>query len=220
MILITWFTESTNTLPEGGDATEFDTGSLQLDILENENYTSISKITAHAVEDGVAITDHLVLQNDKVTFKAVISNRQSSTRFVDGATHGTTELDNGVEAAGIIVPDDADRPGDVLEELLRLKDSGTRLSIDGLQRPIDDWMIESVSAPRSVTSAGTLVVDVSVMEIRTASLEEVDAPSPRVERGRRSANSGQSKGEDSSGSKEDTERQRLRSNLVSISRRV
>jgi hypothetical protein len=188
MITISWVQETTRTQPEGGDAFELDFSLINLDILETENYESTSTITMHAVEEGVPTSDHSVLNADKVSFTVVVSDRQSNTRLALGVLHGSTVLQGGLEASGIIVPDDLDRRGDVFDELLRLKNERIRVSVDGLQRSIEEWLIESISTPRSVDTGGTLVCELVLSEIRTAVLEEIDAPSPRVERGRGSSN--------------------------------
>lgn len=211
-VQISWVTESSREQPEGGDQYELNFSFINLDILESESYDSKATVTAHAVEEGIPTTDHIVLQNDKTSFLAVVSDRQSSTAFVDDAKFGTFELSNGTEVSGVIIPEGTDRRGDVFDVLLELKNNGTRISITGLQRIIDDWIIESISYPRSVDTAGTLVCNISITEIKTAVLEEVDAPSPRVERGRNRSNNGRSDSDDSDDS-EDSELQSVADSL-------
>lgn len=202
MIQISWATETTREQPEGGDAYDFSFAFLNLDILEQENYDSRSMVTKHAVEEGIPVSDHIVLEADRVNFTAIVSGRQSITTLVEDARHGTTEFESGLEASGIVVPEGTDRIGDVFSQLLELKNNGTKISISGLQRDIDDWIIESISSPRTVPTAGLLVCQISVTEIRTAVLEEIDAPSPRVERGRNGSDSGTTSTEDANPTEE------------------
>jgi len=185
MITITWFDEATRTLPEGGDRLELTTGVLDLDILETDTYDAEVMITDHSVERSSPVQDHVVQKSDRVAFTAIVSCRQSSTRLVEGAEVGPVELADGSEVQTIIVPEGTDRKGDVLDQLVELMKNGTEIDVEGLQRDIFGWMIERVSAPRTVETSGLLVCDISIKEIRKAEVEEVEAPSPRVERGRR-----------------------------------
>ena len=176
--------------PYGGDTEELTVGQLDLDIVESDSFDMASNITAHAMEAGVPVTDHIRPEQDRASCTVNVSGRQHTTTFVEGATHGTVELEDGTEIAGIVVPEDTDRIGDCLTSLRRLCRDGIEVDVDGLQRPIEGWAIERVSAPRTMETAGLLVCDIAFVELRFAELEEADAPSPRVERGRRRRDQG------------------------------
>jgi len=163
---------------------------LDLDIVEQDNYEVSASATAHAVETGVPITDHVIPAQDRITATVCVSGRQSSTLFVEGASAGSMDLSDGVKATGIVVPEGTDRIGDVHATLRRLCRDAIDVDIDGLRRPIEGWIIERVSSPRTIETSGLLVVDLALVEIRYAEIEEVDAPSPRVERGRRQRDRG------------------------------
>jgi len=191
MIDIYWTERATRALPEGGDSDAITIDLLQLDIIEQDDYTVAAMVSAHAVETGTPTTDHIQPLQDRVTFTANVSGRQSSTRLVEGTHAGSFDAPGGkVSGAGIIVPENTDRIGDVHATLRRLCRSAIAIDVDGLRRPIEAWAIESVSSPRTVETSGLLVVDVVLVEVRYAELEETEAPSPRVERGRRARSTG------------------------------
>lgn len=198
MITIWWSESDTRALPEGGDATSMTVSRLDLDIVESDSYTVESIVTAHAVESGVQITDHVMSQQDRAVFTVVVSSRQSSTSFVENTRFGTVDIGGGNEALGLIVPEGTNRVGDVHDILRRLCRDGIEIDVDGLRRPIEGWLIESCSSPRSVDTAGTLVCEMAIVEVRYAETEEVDAPSPRVERGRRRRDQGRQPTEETS----------------------
>jgi len=167
MIDIYWTERATRALPEGGDSDAITIDLLQLDIIEQDDYTVAAMVSAHAVETGTPTTDHIQPLQDRVTFTANVSGRQSSTRLVEGTHAGSFDAPGGkVSGAGIIVPENTDRIGDVHATLRRLCRSAIAIDVDGLRRPIEAWAIEY------------------------AELEETEAPSPRVERGRRARSTG------------------------------
>jgi len=190
MILISWSERDSRALPEGGDADSITTTLLELDIAEQDAYDVATTVTSHAVEVGVPITDHVIPAQDRVTFTAYISDRQSSTRIVEGSRHGETDIGGGLKATGIVVPEGTSRITDVHSTMRRLCREGIAVDVDGLRRPLEEWIIESVSSPRNVETSGLLAMDVTLVEVRYAEAEEVEAPSPRVERGRRNRNRG------------------------------
>jgi hypothetical protein len=190
MIQIYWTEQESRALPAGGDSDELTFNLVQLDICEQDQYDVAATVTSHTVEDGVAVTDHVTPMQDRAAFTAYVSGRQSTTRLVEDARAGSIDLDGGVSVAGIIVPEGTDRIGDVHATMRRLCRDGVLVDVDGLRRPIEEWLIESVSSPRDVETSGLLAMDVTLVEVEFAELEDVEAPSPRVERGRRSRNRG------------------------------
>ena len=189
MIEIYWTEQRSRQLPEGGDSEELTIELLQLDIAEQDTYDVATEITSHAVEAGVPISDHATPQQDRAMVTVMVSGRQSTTRFVEGTRAGSFDAQDDITGAGIIVPDN-DRVGEVHTTLRRLCREAIEVDVDGLRRPIEGWLIESVSSPRNVETSGLLVCDISLVEVRYAETEDVEAPSPRVERGRRSRNRG------------------------------
>lgn len=185
MMTITWASSDTVQLPEGGDSSTMEFGRLDLDIVEQDSYDVAASITSHAVESGISITDHMRPEQDRATVTALVSGRQSTlTLGIDGVMAGSIDLGDGATATGIVVPEGLDRIGDVHTTLRQLCRDGTEVDVEGLRRPIQGWLIERVSSPRTVEDSGLLVAEITFVEVRYADTEEVDAPSPRVERGR------------------------------------
>jgi hypothetical protein len=210
MIDLWWVENETAQLPEGGDRESSVVGLMTLDICEQDTYEIEATVTSHAVEEGVSITDHIIPQQDRATATVAVSGRQSTTRLVDGVRSGTFELADGSDATGVIVPEGTDRIGDVHSTLRRLCREGVEVDVDGLRRPIEGWLIERVSSPRKVETSGLLVCDLVFVEVRFAEVEEVEAPSPRVERGRRRQDRGRQgtgDGDDDTASNDPEERE-------------
>lgn len=191
MIRITWTTTERVQEPDGGDSQQISFNTLDLDIVEADSYDVSALVTSHAVEAGVAISDHVVPQQDHAQVTAIVSGRETSARF-NAAQAGTVTLDDGTEVAGMIPTGESDRRTSAMQTLRDLCRRGVEVDVEGLRLPIEGWHIASVSSPRDLDTAGTLVADISLVEARYVELEEVDAPSPRVERGRRPANAGRS----------------------------
>ena len=189
-----WSERDSRALPEGGDSETLVVGELELDLVEQDTYDVAATVTAHAVEQGVAVSDHVIPQQDRATVTVLVSGRQSTTRLIEGARHGTFERSNEDEGTGVIVPEGSDRRGDVHDTLRRLCRGGVEVDVDGLRRPIEGWLLESVSSPRTVETTGLLVCDLTLVEVRYAEVEEVEAPSPRVERGRQRRDRGRQAG--------------------------
>ena len=214
MIRITWATTERMQDPDGGDREEMTFGSLDLDIVEADSYDVAALVTAHAVEAGVAVSDHIIPQQDHAQVTAIVSGRETSARF-NAARAGTTTLEDGTEVAGMIPTGEEDRRTSAMQTLRDLCRRGVEVDVEGLRLPIEGWHIASVSSPRSLETAGTLVADIALVEARYVELEEVDAPSPRVERGRRPANAGRSNSGAETPSTED-DRTRVRSAARSL----
>jgi hypothetical protein len=187
---ITWNTEATVELPEGGDAIRTTSEVLELDIVVTDTYEVAAKISTHAVEQGVDITDHTEPEQDRVQVQAAISGRPMTINQVEGTTVEVINLPNGGKATAIKLPEGTTRRADAFAELRNLNRTGTLVNVEGLIRPLENYQIETVTAPRAVEDAGLLVVDIVFVEHRTAEVEEVNVPSPRVERGRNSTNRG------------------------------
>ena len=190
MITISWVEESTGQLPEGGDAFNFEFGTLNLDIAEADNYEVASLVTEHSVEGREQINDHHVPQLDRASVDVVVSESPSARTIGEGTTISDIELGTGKSASVITVPDGTTRTADIFDELRRLTKDGVEVDVEGLRRPIEGWLIESVSSPRSVETAGALICTLAFVEVSIASVSEVDAPSPRVERGRQGRDRG------------------------------
>ncbi len=181
---IMWVTESTRQDPEGGDQIDMSFDMLTLDIIEDDSLEGSATVTSHPVGAAAQVSDHVIPEQKKAECTAAVGGRQHTAEYVDGASHGTTELGSGREADGIVIPDGSDRLTDVHETLLRLMDDATELDVVGLQLELRGWYLARVSAQRRLNTSGALVVQLRFVDVVRAETEQVDAPSPRVERGR------------------------------------
>lgn len=199
---ITWVTESTRQDPEGGDRIDMSFDMLTLDIVEDDSLEGSATVTSRPVGAAAQVSDHVVPEQKRAECTAAIAGRQHTTGYVDGASHGTTELGSGREVDGIVVPDGADRLTDVHETLLQLMDDAVELDVVGLQLELRGWYLTRVSAQRRLDTSGALIVRLRFVDVVRAETEQVDAPSPRVERGRPRSDEGRQGGEEGD---EDTE---------------
>ena len=186
---ITYSTEATALLPDGGEAIRTTYENLDFDIISSDIYNVEAEISDHAVEQGVDITDHTEPKKDRITVEAVISERPMDVLMVEDST-SIVETAAGRKFLAVNPPQGTTRKADAFEELRGLVRNGTLVNVEGLARPLENYQIESVSAPREVVDAGILTVSIVLVEHRTAEIEEVSVPSPRVERGRGRSDSG------------------------------
>lgn len=194
MITITWNRERTITTPEGGDEIFEDRGELSFDILETGTYDVSAAVTSLVVEAGAPITDHIRPNQDRETLQVVISD--SPLLISSTASYSDVSLPSGGVASVLSYSGSETRTAGAFEKLRALCRDGVLVDVEGGRRIIEGWAIESISAPWEVDSAGALVCTVSLVEIQTAEFEEVDVPSPRVERGRRSSEQGRKRAAD------------------------
>ena len=184
MIEVNWMEQSTRQLPEGGDATDHEFGQLFLDLVETDSYDVLSLVTEHSVEGREQITDHQVPQLDRVSLDVVVSDSPSGQAVCEGVAMSEHQLSTGASVSLITSPEGTTRAADAFEELRRLCREGVEVDVDGLRRPIEGWLIEAVSSPRDINTAGALTCTISLVEMSVAATSEVDAPSSRVERAR------------------------------------
>jgi hypothetical protein len=194
MITISWNRERTVTTPEGGDEILDDLGELSFDVLETETYDVSATVTSLVVETGAPITDHIRPNQDREVLVGIVSN--SPLRISSTASYSDVSLPSGGVASVLSYHGSETRTAGAFEKLRALCRDGVLVDVEGGRRVIEGWAIESISAPREVDSAGALVCTVSLVEIQTAEFEEIDVPSPRVERGRRSKDRGRERAAD------------------------
>jgi len=186
MLIISWVTESTVQLPEGGDGVSQVFDELRLDIVESDTYEGVTEYTEDAVE-GSAVTEHATPKLERYQVTAWISERPSRMDLVPGTSRVTPA---GSPVGFITPPEGTARAADTVAMLHELRRNATLVSVEGARLPIEEWVIESVGTPRTADDAGALVANIAFREWRVATLEDVDAPSPTVERGRRRASQG------------------------------
>jgi hypothetical protein len=191
-LTISWVTPSTTRLPEGGDLRETPFEELALDIVSEDTYDVATLVTEHAIESqsgaDVPITDHVSPTSDRASATVYVAD-MPGTR-TPGATRTTVEFAGGNSLSFMLLPAGTTRGSDAFETLRTLARNGTRVDVDGLRRPLTGWVIDTVSSPRTTDMSGVMIATITFREIRIAEIQDVQAPSPRVERGRRQANRG------------------------------
>lgn len=190
MLTISWTRETTERQPEGGDISGYTFDQLQLDIVETDSYEAATTYTSHTVESGIPVADNATPEADRYSATVYISERPATLGLVDGTTMAPTDIGGGRSVQFVTPPDGTTRTADALERLLSLMREATLVTVEGGRRTIEDWVIDSISTPRTIEDAGALIATITFREWRVATLEDVDAPSPRVERGRRRTNRG------------------------------
>lgn len=217
MIRIQWETTETPRDPEdGGDVLEVTVGELEIDATISELTDITAEATEHPVEEGVNITDHVRPALLRVQLECIISNTPTRPR-VEGAAIQEVDLEipgRTIFAGGAVVSrrsrtegreastvrarvltfgEDFDRPAEVVSQLRELMHSGTPVDILDLRLgDLERWLLVGMSPEVSTTDSVRFTL--AAQELRTAVTEEVEAPSPRVERGRRGRDRGRQRG--------------------------
>jgi hypothetical protein len=191
-LTISWVTPSTTRLPEGGDLRETPFEQLALDIVTEDTYDVATLVTEHAIESqagaDIPISDHVSPMSDRASATVYVTD-VPGTR-TPGATRTTLELGGGNSLSFMLLPTGTTRGSDAFETLRTLARDGTRVDVDGLRRPLTGWVIDTVSSPRTTDAGDVMIATITFKEVRIAEIQDVQAPSPRVERGRRRANRG------------------------------
>lgn len=190
MLTLSWFTDATIQSPEGGDIATMDYGELRLDMVDTDTYTCTTTYSSHAVEAGIAVMDSADPQPDIYTATVYLSERPASIGVSPGAIVQPVTLADGTSIARIVPTPGTTRKVDAHAVLRRLVREATLVYVEGAIREMEDWVISSVSAPRTADDAGALVCTIELVEWKVTTFADVDAPSPRVERGRRRSDQG------------------------------
>ncbi len=135
---------------------------LEFDVCETETHKGTAKVTQHPVESGATIADHIVDEPDTLDLVLRVSN----TPLVS-----FENIDS--------VP--AFRADTAYADLLAMKRAGETVGVVTSLRRYEDMAITSVSVTRDASTGQCLSVAVSLIEIRTAVSETVEAPTPRTD---------------------------------------
>jgi len=184
MILISWIAQETTTLAAGGDELEVEYQSIVLDGATSESYATEATATEHPVEEDADITDHLRPHLRRQAFDIVVSAHPgpSSPAWQDGWT---------------IDGEEDSRPVRIRRILERLILWGIEVSIETGVQSFDSMLLLGFEEERTAESGDGLKGRLLTREFRRVSTEEVEAPAPRVERGRRRSDRGRQRGAES-----------------------
>lgn len=221
-VTIEWVLEETQQAPEGGDVVSSTYGVLDIDAVVVESYDIGADVTEHPVEEGSDITDHSRPKLNVVSLECAITNQPiTSPREHLGTTEAVelelpavtritwgaqgmagrrSSTEESAQSQGVRVlrfEDDFDRCREVFEQLEELRTNGTPIDVIGARfGDLEGYLIVGLSFP--VENDNGIVFTLDIKERRTARTQEVDAPSPLIERGRRGRNRGNQPGREGS----------------------
>lgn len=139
--------------------TQIGTGAtaVQIDVLDNQTYTTTSTATDHPVEAGSDISDHIIDKPDTLQLVAFFAQ-------------SLDDIENQIRASET-------RAQDVYQKLLELKKSKERNTVFTSKREFENMVIERVTEPRERSDGITVTIDLK--EIKTATSQVVAAPPSR-----------------------------------------
>lgn len=180
-VQISWIAEEVTTLASGGDSVEVTFETLRFDGSERESYDTEATATEHPVEDDADITDHVRPHLRRMEFEVLMS------------AHPGPGAEGSLPAGGF--DPSVDRSGfarAIVDSLIR---GGIEVDIDTEVRSYESVLLLGCSESRSAQRGDGFRARLTAREFRRVSTEEVEAPAPRVERGRRRADRGRHGGE-------------------------
>jgi hypothetical protein len=177
-----WADVETRPAESGGDETTMTFSTLVFDAVTTQTRDQTADLPEHPVEARAAATDHVVPHPGRVSFEAHIS----SAVFDETILGSRRAQDLGETEARVVGADSpADRATDALAVLRDLVRYGTEVDILGLPfGDLEAYQLLSVSASQDQGTGSKLVPVIEARERITASVSEVEAPAPSVERTR------------------------------------
>ena len=180
-----------------------DSGQLQLmdfDAVIRDTHESSATVTEHPVEEGANISDHIRKDLDRLTLEIVVSNTpiRVPKTLLSGISGRVQAVDITDPNSGVVLATanllkfdgELDRVRTVYEEVLRLMNSGTLLSVFTSLRDYENMVIRRAAPVRVAASGNALVMTIDLTEISIAESEIVDAPRAAETRGRNRRNDG------------------------------
>lgn len=187
---------------------------VDFDATVKELHASSAIATEHYVEDGVALTDHVRPERDRLSAEAHVTN--TPIRTISGAEDGavsafqvTTQAtgfdrlakvkrngqvdqatressDNDFNANVLQWPSEFDRVTDVYTVLRDLMVEGIELTILTSLRQYDSMVLVDMGAPRDGgDNSNAIMFSLEFVEVRKAQTETVDSPEPLETRAER-----------------------------------
>lgn len=155
--------------------------SLSLDVTETESYERTSEATAHPVERGSDISDHVRKNADVLTFAGWITDQ--TIQAVDGGTVSpkTLYLAHGAEVRASVLqwasPVTRVRSADAL--LRSLQDESTLVHVDTSLRSHDDAVVTGYKVTRTAASGNALDIILTIKVLRLVETRQVAVPAQR-----------------------------------------
>lgn len=183
MIILFWEEERSQRSADGGDNLELELGSLIIDVVTSETRTIASTVTAHPVEDGAPVSDHIRPDLKRITLECAHSESPISPELEDTEAQ-TVEVSPGSFAIVTRVTSGESRTENVFSTLQRITDQGILVDVGPLIENVNQFAITSFSPSREVDNSGALFFSLELVEVRRAVVRTAAAPAPRRERGR------------------------------------
>ena len=182
-VSIQWADIETRPADEGGDETTMTFGTLVFDAVTTQTRDLAADLPEHPVEAGAAVTDHVIPHPGRISFEAHIGAAVFDEAVL--GTRRTQDLGGGNNARTVGADSPPDRAADALVVLRDLLQRGAEVDILGLPfGDLEAYQIVSVSVSQDQGTGAKLVPVIEAQERVTASVSEVDAPAPSVERTR------------------------------------
>lgn len=161
--------------------------SITFDATPEQVHDSDADVTEDPVESGAPISDHVKPLPRKVSLSIVVSNTPIAQPpdQMNGVTGSVAPLDlgKGVTANVLQWSGTFDRVKTVHEELERLKDTGTLVTIVTSLRDYPNMVLKSISARRSAEIGDSLEANLQFVQVRIANTTTAPAPAtPRATR--------------------------------------
>lgn len=179
---IQWATVDRRPAETGGDETTYSFESLVFDAVTTHGRELTADLPERPVEDACAVTDHVIPQPRRVSFEVHVS----SAIYDEEIAGSRQSYDAGSVSTRVLREDSPeDRAALALGTLQDLIDRGTDVDILGLPYgDLESYQLVSVAASQNQDTGAKLVAMIEARQRITASVSEVDAPAPSVERTR------------------------------------
>jgi len=183
-LTIEWATDSEAVTSAGEIEISSSFHVLEFDAVTSVRHTWESEITEHVVESGAAISDHKRRKPDRVEIRAMVTNTPIGAPPRSGFAVSTTIASvqaGAADAAVLQFSEPFDRIADVLATLQRLRSEAIDLTVVTRERTYDNVQITSATVARE-NSDDSIELDISIVEVRRAETQTVEAPLPREPR--------------------------------------
>lgn len=185
--------------------------AIAFDATLREVHNAGATVTAHTVESGASVADHVRPSAIKASFDCFVSDSPSEVPVTQmyGATgrvraasldggkmpeletpaqkgRAARYVDRSVKATANVLQFDAEfsRVGRVYEQIDRLRRDATIVTATTLLDTLDNMVITNVSAPQTAKDGNGIVFGLELEQIRFAESQIVDVPEPDEPRGR------------------------------------
>lgn len=153
-------------------------GFIEFDLVLKESHEWKTSPTSNPIENGSDITDHVIIEQDKITLNGYITNSSIDidlASFIGGTIAAYTPF-----GAGSILSEALyKKPKKVLEAfqmLYKLKEAGEEVSIVTTLKVYKDMVISNISIPREPSDGDAIEVKIELVHIQKVDVEMVEIP--------------------------------------------